>query len=116
MPHFNWIFLLSAKPLSTVPMYADEIGLTNSEPFLKVSQRVEKSKISIFRHAEEDAEIFLRPLLLFRYSAINIPTLPAHLLQYLGDVGNKILESFFILAAPIGGFTQPHMEQISADH
>ena len=42
MPHFDWIFLLYAKPLSTVPMYADEIGLTNSETFSRVSQRVKK--------------------------------------------------------------------------
>ncbi len=28
-------FLLSAKPLSTVPMYADETGLTNSGTFFK---------------------------------------------------------------------------------
>ena len=40
MPHFNWFFLLSAKPLSTVPMYADESGLANSETFLRISQRV----------------------------------------------------------------------------
>ena len=44
MPHFNWIFLLSAKPISTVPMYADEIGLTNSETFSRVFQRVKKMK------------------------------------------------------------------------